>query len=90
MTPVVFRVFENGEVIALFPTLDHASGNATRDMCMSYMHVGQHGEADYQGVVDATMPADDIQYYDLLEELQMIGYDDLQVVRRAPNGHPSN
>lgn len=39
---VVFRVFPQGDVIALFcdSAKDCVSGNV-----MSYMHVGQHGEA---------------------------------------------
>lgn len=75
-TKVKFRKWaEDGDVIALFPEQDHASGNANLGCIMSYMHIGQHGEATVdlltdEGLVDAT-PA---EYADLLRELKMIGY----------------
>jgi len=40
---------------------------------MSYMHVGQHGEADIGYFYDCT-PATPEQYADLKAELQSIGY----------------
>lgn len=78
MTKVVFRKWKNGDIIALF--LDDVSphdGSVT-----SYMHVGQHGAADYAGVVVATQPATEVEYRSLLCELRAIGYDTLHIVRR--------
>ena len=49
----------------------------------SYMHIGQHGAADYAGVIAATRPAREEEYRGLLSELKSIGYDDLHIVQRA-------
>lgn len=68
-TKVVFRTYKDGEVIALFPDIDE--GNY---YCMSYMHIGQHGAADYSGVIRDTKPASPEQYKDLQRELENIGY----------------
>jgi hypothetical protein len=59
-TTVVFRVWKprpnvgevGGDVIALFPEIEEHNG-----LCSSYMHIGQHGAADYRGVIAATRPA---------------------------------
>ncbi len=77
-TRVVFRKWkDSGEVIALFPDLNYANGAANFGNIMSYMRVGQHGEAhesllrERKRFVKAT-PA---EYADLLKELTGIGYD---------------
>lgn len=78
MTKVIFRKFRNGEVIALFP-----QEPATCDgwLCVSYMHVGQHGSAD-PFIVNDTKPAMPYEYADLYNELKSIGYNDLAVCKR--------
>lgn len=78
MTKVIFRKLRNGEVIALFP-----QEPATLDgwLCVSYMHVGQHGSAD-PIIVNDTKPAMPYEYADLYNELKSIGYDDLAVCKR--------
>lgn len=77
ITKVVFRKFKgDGEIIALFPEIDE--GNYK---CSSYMHVGQHGGADYIKVVADTHPARPEEYQDLKQELESMGYN-LQVMRR--------
>lgn len=68
-TVVVFRVWHNGDVIALFPNEDAGNG-----LCSSYEHVGQHGGADYVGVVSLTRPAKPGEYRELATELRRIGY----------------
>ena len=56
-TIVVFRRWRNGyrvksqSIIALFPEIEF-----NRALCMSYECVGQHGGADYTGVIAATRP----------------------------------
>jgi hypothetical protein len=80
-TDTIFRRWPDGDVIALFPGIEH-----TGRSCMSYQHVGQHGGADYQGVVSRTKPARPAEYADLLSELQSIGYK-LRVLRRAAYQH---
>lgn len=87
-TSVVFRVFD-GEVIALFPELDNLAGAANPGLCMSYMHVGQHGEADYKGVMHRSRRAREEEYRPLLNELKSIGYI-LNVRNTAPDHRPAN
>lgn len=80
MTKVVFRRWKDGDIIALFPD---APWSRCDYSTTSYMHVGQHGAADYAGVIAATRPARKDEYRDLLAELRGIGYTDLRVVKRA-------
>ena len=70
ITPVIFRKFKNGDVIALFPTIQENP----YPCCLSYMHVGQHGAANYYELLKVTTPAAPAEYKDLQEELIMIGY----------------
>jgi hypothetical protein len=65
---VVFRVFPEGDVIALFPKLPAGGG-----MITSYQHFGQHGDASPKLIKElrkATKP----EYTELLAELRRIGY----------------
>ena len=48
---VVFRRWQNGDVIALFPELP---ADLYGEYCDAYEHVGQHGGADYFGVIQKT------------------------------------
>ena len=67
---VVFRKFNDGQIIALFPELPCDNrGNIT-----SYMHIGQHAPAS-RFIVHDTKPANPEEYADLHAELQRIGYD---------------
>ena len=77
-TVVIFRKFKNGEIIALFPgeKYDNYSG-----LIMSYMHVGQHGSADYSCIIMKTLPAKEQEYNSLLTELKSLGYN-LQVNKK--------
>jgi hypothetical protein len=55
-TIVVFRRWratrvDMQSVIALFPEVE-----GVWPYCSSYEHIGQHGAADYTGVIDATRP----------------------------------
>ncbi len=82
--PVVFRVDRSGpfkdQPIALFPTLTERRGG----FVTSYVHNGQHGSADYAGVVATTRRARPAEYADLKRELEQIGYC-LKVVKRSPS-----
>lgn len=79
-TPVIFRKYSDGEVIALFPSLP---GRVDRILeCESYMHVGQHGAAWYDLVIQDTKPANYEEFKELFEELTSIGYD-LRIYRRS-------
>lgn len=47
------------------------------------MHAGQHGAADYKGIISGTLPATEKEYRSLLAELKSIGYSNLYVLERA-------
>lgn len=72
---VVFRVWKSGsgkgDVIALFPAVP---ADNEGKYCDAYEHVGQHGGADYSGVMRATRRATPEEYAGLLKELTTIGY----------------
>lgn len=70
LTTVIFRKYPDGNIIALFPYEVETSTYIS-----SYMHVGQHGAADYEGVMADTVPASEMEYEDLYNELTEIGYD---------------
>ena len=74
---VVFRVYPDGDVLALFPYVEYSN----RWDCMAYQHVGQHAGADYGLCVSCTKLATLEQYSPLLRELTSI-YDDCELVVR--------
>lgn len=76
---VIFRKYKNGEVIALFPKIPWNTHNYTTT---SYMHLGQHGDTDYTGVIADTVPANFEEYQSLFRELQSIGYQELRIIKR--------
>ena len=69
-TLTIFRKFPNDEVIALF--VNHKYNY--QGLCMSYMHIGQHGGANYSYVLNRTKLATPEEYSDLKTELESIGY----------------
>jgi hypothetical protein len=78
-TEIVFRKFSNGEVIALMPYQISTGRYIT-----SYVHVGQHGDADYNAVINNTKAATEEEYYALKCELESIGYR-IQVITKKNN-----
>ncbi len=81
---VVFRKWRDGfGVIALFPEIPT---DLYGRYCDSYEHVGQHGGADYHGVIMNTRPANEEESADLVEELTRIGYQ-LRPIKRASQIH---
>ncbi len=75
--PVIFRMFGNGDVIALFPEI---ATDVYGYNCNSYMHVGQHSAAN-PFLVNSTKLAKPEDYQDLFDELTRLGYD-LKVVKK--------
>ena len=69
---VVFRKFENGEVIAIFPNIYPVAKDSKAEV-MSYMHVGQHGMGP-ECLVNELEKASKEEYTPLKKELEMIGY----------------
>jgi len=81
---VVFRRWkESGGIIALFPELP---ADMQGRYCDAYEHVGQHGGADYRGVIEATKPVSSDEAANLANELRTIGYV-LRPVKRAGRKH---
>lgn len=81
---VVFRRWRDGfGIVALFPEIP---ADIDGRYCQSYEHIGQHGGADYHGVIMATKPVRPKEYTDLAEELRQIGYN-LRPVKRATREH---
>jgi len=82
-TKVIFRIFPDGEVIALFPEIpaDQQAGH-----CLSYMHTGQHGAASAD-LPPYTRSATPEECAPLLEELRTIGYDPQVIARSHPSHH---
>lgn len=78
MDKTVFRVYPDGETIALFPQIAASVGGY---LCQSYMHIGQHGAADPSIVVRQTKLANQEQYLPLLKELERIGYNPIVAKR---------
>lgn len=68
-TVVVFREYKDGDVLALFPEVEH---NWKMGLCESYQHIGQHGGADYSHCIRITKPAKD--FSKLQNELERMGY----------------
>lgn len=67
---VIFRVWRDGDVFALFPDLPaDDSGHVT-----SYQHIGQHGAADYAHCVRQSRPATSSEYASLKRELESQPY----------------
>ena len=66
-----FRKFEDGEVIALFPTEEWTSFTKS---ITSYMHIGQHGEAS-PDLIEELEVATFEEYASLKHELEdLVGY----------------
>jgi len=67
---VIYRKFKkSGDIIAFFPT---ECGNGDPATCSSYMHIGQHGSADYAYLLRQTTLATKAEYGDLHNELKQI------------------
>ena len=75
---VVFRKFDNGEIIAMFPQFT----NKRNYRIDSYMHIGQHAECDPM-IVHDTKLATENEYESLLKEIQSIYHDyDIRVMKK--------
>ena len=87
ITPLTFVVFrrwrDTGTLIALFP--DQPADYQGR-FCDAYEHVGQHGGADYYGVIQVTSPVSAQDAAPLAGELERIGYR-LKPIKRASHKH---
>jgi len=81
---VVFRRWKDtGDVIALFPELP---ADLDGDHCDAYEHIGQHGGADYHGVIQQTIPCSLNDAAALAQELRTTGYK-LRPIKRVGRVH---
>lgn len=71
MDKTIYRIYPDGEVIALFPQMAVDLGGG---LCQSYMHIGQHSGATPQLVINRTKLATPVEYAELQKELEQIGY----------------
>lgn len=69
-TIVIFRKFDDGDVIAVFP--EHAGDFNPSRTCGCYQHIGQH-DAITLDFARFTRPANKSEYADLFAELESIG-----------------
>lgn len=83
-TDVIFRKFKDGDIIAFFPGIAFSNNPYN---CASYMHAGQHGNADPALVADTKLAKPE-EYAPLKQELERIGYA-LRVVSRFTPSHLS-
>jgi hypothetical protein len=79
ITKVVFRKYRDGDIIALFPELPGDMNWA--NTCLSYMTVGQHGAANYAGVMNDTTSCSAKEAIALRQELEGVGYN-LRTMKR--------
>ena len=83
-TRIVFRTFKSGiakgEVIALL--IDTDKDCCSKANVMSYMHLGQHSEANYNGIISMTRRATPEECEPLLDELHRIGYINIEIMYR--------
>lgn len=56
--------------------------DSSLDNCCSYMHIEQHGAANYDMIVNRSKPATPDEYEALKQELESIGYQ-VTVLQRA-------
>jgi len=84
VTAVVYRRWNNGDIIALFPELP---SDYQGWYCDSYEHIGQHGGADYYAVIQATRPVSVEDAAPLARELERIGYVLKPIKKASPKVH---
>ena len=79
MTDVVFlRDDTYSDVFAIFPQFSGAY--SCLDVVVCYQHIGQHSQAHLDYCRECVEVVDPAEYAELREELERIGYDDLNVV----------
>ena len=67
---VVFRYWRD-DILALFP---YITVDPIAETSMSYKHIGQHGAANYEGMLKDSRPATAEEYADLQSELESMDY----------------
>lgn len=83
MTKVLFRKTKDGYIDAVFPF----ELSTFQPTMVCYSRIGQHSSACPLWVYQDTSPASPEEYKSLKKELESIGYDDLEVLKRLPPFH---
>lgn len=68
---VLFRYWLD-DILALLPFI---VGDPDPRTCMSYQHIGQHGAAAFNAMLDESRPATQDEYADLQTELESMEYE---------------
>lgn len=72
-TLVIFRKFNDGDIIAIFPKENYFSHESTTKM--SYMHIGQYSACELDVIMNNTTKATEDEYSELKIELEsLVGY----------------
>jgi hypothetical protein len=77
-TRVVFRTYDDGETIAIFPEIKDNDGRT-----MGYSHNSRRFFVEYRRIMRLTRPAIRKEYIALFKELKYAGFQRLQVYKRA-------
>ena len=78
ITRVVFRTYNDGETVAMFPEITDKEGRT-----MGYSHNSRHFFVEYRRIMRLTKPAIRKEYIALVRELKDVGFARLQVYKRA-------
>ena len=84
-TPVIFRIWDNGAVTALFPTLPGA-GDTLGAECLAYEQRGGEQSYDYATLMQRTYAAEPREYKALAAALRQRNGYNLLVVNYATDG----
>ena len=77
---VVFRKFDNEEIIALFPEIKFGCPHYK---IMSYMRIGQHYEVDHHAIIEQTKLATEEEYKALLKEIASVYHEyEIKVMKK--------
>lgn len=77
---VVFRKFDNDEIIALFPEITFGYPHYKM---MSYMSIGQHYEVDHHAIIQQTKLATEDEYKTLLKEIEKVYHEyEIKVMKK--------
>lgn len=71
-TKVIFRIYPDGDVVALFP--EEASDSADWYNCTCYIHMGGHTGGDPMWIIENTRPTTPAEYASLKRELENYPY----------------
>lgn len=78
ITRVVFRTYDDGETVAVFPEIKDGEGRT-----LGYSHNSRRFFVEYRRIMRLTKPAVRKEYIALFRELKYVGFSRLHVYKRA-------